>query len=189
MKAEKEVSFENGPDGSIAEDCYFAMRAYHKGYSFDWVDGAMNESSPFTVMDFLQQRKRWFQGILLVMHSPEIPLKYKLFVGTTNYGWVVLPLTTIVATFGIWYPLPSFGANFDAFTGAINGVYAYLFLFGVIKSFSIRRLGLIKFTCSLIGSMLIVQLNLIFESIVSIWGLTTTRHEFFIVRKTHNNIN
>ncbi|CAG0912122.1 unnamed protein product, partial [Cyprideis torosa] len=31
-RAERAVSFENGVDGSIAEDCYFGMRAFSQGY-------------------------------------------------------------------------------------------------------------------------------------------------------------
>ena len=78
LGAEKKVSFDNGPDGSIAEDCYFAMIAYRDGYSFDFVDGEMNEKSPFTLWDFLRQRKRWIQGIYLTVHSSEIPWRIKV---------------------------------------------------------------------------------------------------------------
>lgn len=80
LGAEKKVSFDNGSDGSIAEDCYFAMIAYRDGYSFDFVDGEMNEKSPFTLWDFLQQRKRWIQGIYLTVHSSEIPWRIKVSV-------------------------------------------------------------------------------------------------------------
>lgn len=40
--------------------------------------GEMHEKSPFTFWDFLQQRKRWIQGIFLTVHSPEIPIKNKV---------------------------------------------------------------------------------------------------------------
>ncbi len=68
---ERAVSFDNGAEGSIAEDTYFAMSALTKGYSFDWIEGEMWEKSPFSVKDFLQQRKRWIQGIFLVVHDKE----------------------------------------------------------------------------------------------------------------------
>lgn len=74
MRAEREVTFDNGPDGSVAEDCFFAMKAYSLGYTFDFIEGEMWEKSPFTLWDFVQQRKRWLQGILLVVHSKQIPL-------------------------------------------------------------------------------------------------------------------
>ncbi|MCL4127227.1 UNVERIFIED_CONTAM: hypothetical protein GTU68_043156, partial [Idotea baltica] len=76
--AEKQISFDHGPDGSVAEDNYFGMVALREGCSFDFIDGEMWEKSPFTISDFMQQRKRWLQGILLVVHSPSIPVS----------GWV-----------------------------------------------------------------------------------------------------
>ncbi|CAH4033346.1 unnamed protein product [Pieris brassicae] len=62
VSAEKAVSFDNGLDGSVAEDCFFAIKAYKEGYSFNFVEGEMWEKSPFTLWDFMQQRKRWIQG-------------------------------------------------------------------------------------------------------------------------------
>lgn len=72
--AERRVTFDHGPDGSVAEDNYFGMIALKEGYSFDFIEGEMWEKSPFSIYDFLQQRKRWLQGILLVVHSPHIPV-------------------------------------------------------------------------------------------------------------------
>ncbi len=77
MGAEKDISLYHGIRGSIAEDCYFALTAFAKGYSFDFVEGEMYEKSPFMARDFIRQRKRWVQGIYLVVHPPEIPRKYK----------------------------------------------------------------------------------------------------------------
>jgi len=63
--AERKVTFDNGPDGSVAEDCFFGMKAFSQGYSFNFIEGEMWEKSPFTIWDFLQQRKRWMQVKLL----------------------------------------------------------------------------------------------------------------------------
>ena len=73
------MSFDNGPDGSVAEDTYFGIRAASKGYSFSFIEGDMWEKSPFNAKDFLQQRKRWLQGLLLVAHSTKIPWRYDFF--------------------------------------------------------------------------------------------------------------
>lgn len=75
VEAERKVSFDNGPDSSVAEDTYFGIYAASLGYSFDFIQGEMWEKSPFTIMDFLRQRKRWLQGLLLVAHSSRIPLR------------------------------------------------------------------------------------------------------------------
>ena len=74
VEAERRVTFDHGPDGSVAEDNFFGMVAQRDGYSFDFIEGEMWEKSPFTIYDFLQQRKRWLQGLLLVVHSRQIPV-------------------------------------------------------------------------------------------------------------------
>ena len=67
--AERKISFDNGPDGSVAEDCFFGMKAYAEGYTFNFIEGEMWEKSPFTMWDFLQQRKRWMQVICSFTHT------------------------------------------------------------------------------------------------------------------------
>ncbi|GBP39122.1 Beta-1,4-mannosyltransferase egh [Eumeta japonica] len=76
--AERKVSFDNGLDGSVAEDCYFAMKAYVEGYSFNFIEGEMWEKSPFTLWDFMQQRKRWLQVDKKVITDLGWPFPMKL---------------------------------------------------------------------------------------------------------------
>ena len=71
------MSFDWGPDGSKAEDCFFGMVALDQGYTFNFIQGEMHEKSPFTFSDFMKQRKRWMQGIYLVCASNHIPVKSK----------------------------------------------------------------------------------------------------------------
>jgi egghead protein (zeste-white 4 protein) len=52
--AERDVSFEHGPRGSVVEDAYFGLVAASKGYSFGFIEGDMWEKSPFTIKDFLR---------------------------------------------------------------------------------------------------------------------------------------
>ena len=43
--------------------------------------GEMWEKSPFTLMDFIKQRKRWLQGILLVVHDGRLPIRVRIGLG------------------------------------------------------------------------------------------------------------
>jgi cellulose synthase/poly-beta-1,6-N-acetylglucosamine synthase-like glycosyltransferase len=43
--------------------------------------GEMWEKSPFTLADFVKQRKRWLQGILLVVHDSRLPLRSRIALG------------------------------------------------------------------------------------------------------------
>lgn len=55
----------------------------------------INIFSPFTFWDFLQQRRRWLQGIYLTVHSRFIPIRCKILLASSLYAWVTMPLTTL----------------------------------------------------------------------------------------------
>ncbi|XP_055546429.1 beta-1,4-mannosyltransferase egh [Wyeomyia smithii] len=182
VHAEKEVSFDNGIDGSVAEDCFFAMRAFAKGYSFNFIEGEMYEKSPFTLLDFLQQRKRWLQGILLVVHSNTIPVRNKLLLGISVYSWVTMPLSTSNMIFAGLYPIPC-PNTVDFLCAFIAGFNIYMYVFGVIKSFSLYRFGVVKFLACVLGALCTIPINVIIENVAVIWGLVGKKHKFYVVQK------
>lgn len=69
---EKLVSLDHGFEGSITEDSFFAVKAANEGFTFDWIEGEMEEKSPFSFMDFLRQRRRWQQGAYFVAVSKNL---------------------------------------------------------------------------------------------------------------------
>lgn len=182
VAAERDVSFDNGIDGSIAEDCYMAMKASSRGYSFDFVDGEMHEKSPFTLMDFIQQRKRWLQGLLLVVHSQEIPWRTKIFLAFSVYSTVTLPLSSSNLFVAVLYPIacPLWLDIFVAITGAV-GVYMYMF--GVIKTFPRHRLGLARYLLCIVGVLCLIPVFVVLENAAVIWGLVGKKHKFHVVQK------
>lgn len=182
MQAERQVSFDNGIDGSVAEDCFFAMRAFSEGYTFNFIEGEMYEKSPFTLLDFLQQRKRWLQGILLVVHSKAIPLKYKLLLGISVYSWVTLPLSASSVVLAALCPIPCPNIM-DIVCAFIAGVNIYMYVFGVLKSCSLYRFGLMRFLLCAIGAVCIIPVNLVIENSAVIWGLVGKKHKFYVVQK------
>lgn len=187
MGAERNVSFNNGLDGSVAEDCFFAMKAYTQGYTFNFVDGEMWEKSPFTLWDFVQQRKRWLQGILLVVHSKAIPLNKKLLLGISCYSWVTMPLSTSNFVLAAIYPItcPQIIDFLCVFIGAVN---IYMYVFGVIKSFSLYRFGVARFVLCICGALSTIPFNLIIENVAVIWGLFGKKHKFYVVNKEYKVI-
>ncbi|KAG5898628.1 hypothetical protein JTB14_021002 [Gonioctena quinquepunctata] len=180
--AEKSVSFDNGLDGSIAEDCFFAMRAFSKGYSFNFIEGEMWEKSPFTLWDFMQQRKRWIQGILLVVHSKAIPFRNKFLLGCACYSWLTLPLSVSNLLLASRFPIPC-PPVIDFICAFIGAVNIYMFIFGVIKSFTIYRFGLGRFLICVVGAVVVIPFNLIIENIAVIWGIFGKKHKFYVVNK------
>lgn len=182
MKAERLVSFDNGKDGSIAEDCFFAMRAFAEGYTFDFIEGAMFEKSPFTLMDYLRQRKRWLQGIQLVVHSAAIPCRFKILLAMSLYAWVTLPLTTVSFAIAPFFPLPCpFIVDFlSAFLAAMN---AYMYIFGALKSVSVYNVRPVQGVACVIGAVLAIPVNLVIENVAVVWGLFGEKHKFYVVDK------
>ncbi|KAG8302521.1 beta-1,4-mannosyltransferase activity protein [Homalodisca vitripennis] len=180
--AERQVSFDNGLDGSVAEDCFFAMRAFQKGFSFAFVDGEMWEKSPFSLWDFVQQRKRWLQGILLVVHSKQLAIKNKILLAISCYSWVTMPLSTsnIVLAALCPIPCPAIMDFLCAFIGAVN---IYMYVFGVVKSFSLYRFGLLRFTLCICGALCTIPVNVCIENVAVIWGLFGNKHKFYVVNK------
>ncbi|XP_076181061.1 beta-1,4-mannosyltransferase egh isoform X2 [Ptiloglossa arizonensis] len=167
MGAEKQVSFNNGLDGSVAEDCFFAMKAFTQGYTFNFVDGEMWEKSPFTLWDFVQQRKRWLQGI-------------------SCYSWVTLPLSTSNVILAGLYPIicPPFIDFLCAFICAVN---IYMYIFGVVKSFSLYRFGIARFILCICGALSTIPFNLIIENVAVIWGIFGKKHTFYVVNKQYKS--
>ncbi|CAG2114474.1 unnamed protein product [Medioppia subpectinata] len=182
LSAERSVSFDHGLDGSVAEDCYFSMIAYKNGYTFDFIEGEMWEKSPFTITDFLQQRKRWMQGIFLVVHSRAIPIQNKVFLALSLYAWLTMPLSTSNLVFASLYPLPSTSwCNFlSTFVGAVS---IYMYLFGVMKSFSLSRIGVRRYLLCLLGAIFTIPFNIVIENIAVLWGFLGKKHKFYIVQK------
>lgn len=67
-----------------------------------------------------------------------------------------------------------------AFIGAVN---IYMYIFGVIKSFSLYRLGVVKFAFCLLGALFVIPLNVLIENTAVILGLFGKKHKFYIVNK------
>lgn len=158
------------------------MRAFAAGYSFDFIEGEMYEKSPFTLLDFLQQRKRWLQGILLVVHSNVIPVRNKILLAISVYSWVTMPLSSSNIIFAALYPIPC--PNIMDFCCAfIAAVNIYMYVFGVLKSFSLYRFGLVKFVLCALGAVCTIPVNIVIENIAVVWGLVGKKHKFYVVQK------
>jgi len=179
---ELDVTFDNGKAGSIAEDTYFAMLAMSKNKKFDWIEGEMWEKSPFTLADFIKQRKRWLQGILLVVHDENLPLRSRLGLGIALYSWLTLPITSLNVILAPLCPIPlHWSLNFLInYVGAVN---VYLYIIGAVRSFSLIRLGYVHFALRIIGTLATIPFVVICEITAVLWGLFSDKGKFYIVQK------
>ncbi|XP_055898640.1 beta-1,4-mannosyltransferase egh-like [Biomphalaria glabrata] len=141
---EKLIGFDYGPDGSIAEDCYFACLAYSKGISFGFVEGTMIEQSTFTIQDFIKQRHRWMHGIYLTALSPIIPVRYKLGPILLTLSCGLLPLNLFLNVLKYIWALPT-TLFLDISSDLIWGTNVFMALFGTFKTFNIHHYSIWKY--------------------------------------------
>eukprot|EP01060_Flectonema_neradi_P026636 TRINITY_DN357_c0_g1_i2.p1 TRINITY_DN357_c0_g1~~TRINITY_DN357_c0_g1_i2.p1 ORF type:complete len:2065 (+),score=347.73 TRINITY_DN357_c0_g1_i2:154-6195(+) len=85
---EEATTFDHGMAGSVTEDAYFALVARSLGVKFSYIDAYMYEQSPFSILDFAKQRKRWFAGLWLVAKAPSIPLRFRIGLFILEVQWL-----------------------------------------------------------------------------------------------------
>ncbi|VDK78299.1 unnamed protein product [Litomosoides sigmodontis] len=186
--AERSVSFDHGREGSIAEDCFFSMIAFRDGYTFDFIEGEMLEKSPFTFWDFLQQRKRWLQGIFLTVHAKQIPTKNKILLGLSFYAWASMPVTSMQMYLFHAFPLPPCFI-FDFLVAFVAAVNLYMYIYGVLKSFSHKyRHSPARLCLYMVGALLTIPFNVCIENIAVIWGMLGNKNGFYVVKKDERMI-
>lgn len=89
---ERRCDFDFGPEGSITEDAFWALRQMALGSRCRWVDGFVVEQSTERLRDFVKQRRRWFAGLLRVVLYAEtkiwVRLPLAMFVGLWSVSWL-----------------------------------------------------------------------------------------------------
>merc|ERR1712240_30118 len=96
FEAEQDVTWDFGPEGSVAEDAWFGLRAIERGYTIDFIEGDMLEKSPFTFYDFIKQRQRWMQGLFMVAYYSPMKWRTKIFLLMSVSAWMISPLYTLL---------------------------------------------------------------------------------------------
>lgn len=184
--AERRVTFDWGPDGSKAEDCFFGIVALDQGYTFDFIEGEMLEKSPFTFQDFFKQRKRWMQGIYLVCRSPLIPLKSKFILSISLASWLSLPLSTSNVFLSKMFPM-SISPTIDFLMSFIGAMGLYMYSFGYVKQFNIHRFSNIRKIVAVFEIILASTLSIIVENcaVICMWG--GDWYDFYIVEKENDS--
>lgn len=61
------------------EDSLFGVSALERGYRESWLKGKLYEQSPFSVKDFMKQRRRWFFHSVDAIRRKDVPIWSRLF--------------------------------------------------------------------------------------------------------------
>jgi len=175
------IGFDHGPAGNITEDAYFALAAQAAGVRFGFIHAYMFERSPFNLVDFAKQRRRWFGGLWACVFAPQLPLRDRALLGTFMTLWAVSPLCILLVYTNLFMPTGT--PLWLAMVGGISFFYfVSLYIIGFIKSYerqgSWRRyLGLLAVQIALIPVFSVM------ESLGVIYGLLSPVRDFHIVQK------
>ena len=186
-RIEKSIGFDLGPKGSIAEDCFFALKAWERGYIFEFIQGEMKENSPFTVLDFIKQRRRWFVGQLYTVLSRDISFQYKLGIILSLICSIFIPISLSNIALNFLFPIYK-PLVMKVGIGFIGGVFTFMYAFGAFKSLAGRDWSYkyLSFIC-LLNSVLIAPMASLLETFAVYWGITTfNARSFFVVKKDMN---
>lgn len=117
-----------------------------------------------------------------MVHSQGLAWRTKFLLAISLYSWITLPLSTSNLVLAKLTPIPCPPlVNFlCAFIGAMN---IYMYIFGVIKSFSLHRMGVGKLIFFIIGALLTIPFNILVENVAVIWGLFGNKYHFYVVNK------
>ncbi|KAK3602060.1 hypothetical protein CHS0354_008015 [Potamilus streckersoni] len=180
---ENDVGLDFGPRGSIAEDIYFALLAWEKGYKFGFILGEMQEKSPFTCMDYIRQRRRWFVGQMFTALSREIPLYCKLCLILSLSCSIMMPISISNIFLPTLFPFTK-PIIIQLLTGFLGGTFAFLYFYGAFKSLQGRQWSISKMLLvCIVTCVFVLPLAACMDCLATFWGLFVHDKQFHLVQK------
>lgn len=180
---ERSIGFDFGPEGSITEDAFWALVAMERGHRCRWVEGYLEEQSTQSVMDFLRQRRRWFQGLAKVSIQAPVKLRWRLSLGINTVMWALAPFAALYTFAHFFYgfstpPAIHLLANFSFASFAVLyliGLRANLDEYGITSAR--KRLGWS------VAQVLLLPIFSTMESIGVLYAIFRPVSGFHVVKK------
>lgn len=184
VAVERMIGFDHGVASSITEDSYFALVAQQLGVPFKFVPAFMYERSPFTIRDFIQQRRRWFGGLWMCVRYGETPFKERAILGGFMFMWSTSWLCLVMTIVNILYPTGTpLWLSLLAGLAFIYNVMMYLIGFFMTYRLSDGRL---RYAGLLLMQIALIPVFSLMEGAAVIYALINPPSDFFIVQKEVN---
>ena len=178
---ERQIGFDYGPESSITEDAHFALIAQAMGVKFSFIHAFMYEQSPFSIMDFIRQRRRWFGGLWLCTRGAGIALQDRLILSTFMIMWSVSWICLAMVYVNFLFPTGT--PAWLAICGGVSFLYyVTLYLVGFFRTFDMRDWG-IKFFGLLLLQIILIPVFSAMEAAGVLYGLLSPPKDFYIVQK------
>jgi len=179
---EKHIGFDHGMPGSITEDAYFALVAWERGIKFAWVDTYMYEQSPFSIYDFIMQRRRWFGGLWLVCWDPSIGWQYRATLLFMIITWAFGSVPYIV-TATSWIVSVKYDSSSKWYIALVSAIYAWSYSLGFVKTFNIYD-GIIRYFVLLLIQLVCLPCYSLMELLGVVYAVINPPFDsFHIVKK------
>ena len=103
------------------------------------------------------------------------------------YSWVTMPIAIGSVALSSVYPV-AVPTIINLVTAFVGGVNIYMYIFGVIKSFRVDRLGWLRMLACIVGALVTMPFNMLVENFAVVRGLYGDKHKFYVVKKltTHD---
>lgn len=175
--------FDLGQQGDITEDAWWILIANAKGHRIRWVDGFLEEQSTQSVLDFLKQRSRWFEGLLKVVCYAPVPLWRRLPLAINICLWILVCLSILYSTVHLFY-----GFDMKPWVRAVANwswaTFATMYIVGLIANMD--GAGITGFWRRLWWLCLQTVLVPVFgfmEVIGGLYGLLFPKNGFHVIKK------
>ena len=107
----------------------------------------------------------------------------KWLLAVSLYSWVTMPLALASVAISAAFPVPV-PALLDVAAAFVGGVNFYMYIFGVIKSFRVDRLGWLRMSLCVAGALVTMPFNFLVENVAVVRGLVGNKHDFYVVNKS-----
>mmetsp|Transcript_79398 Transcript_79398/g.227820 ORF Transcript_79398/g.227820 Transcript_79398/m.227820 type:complete len:974 (+) Transcript_79398:51-2972(+) len=177
---EEKVGFDFGSIGSITEDSYFAMKSKMEiDVGVTWIDGYMYEQSPFTVMDLIRQRGRWFHGLFYCTNwggqgfSLRVTWLLSFMMSTWTLCFAIFAVSLLVRASLYTSCMPDYYLIF--WTGCISKLFQMNYIIGFVHSFSPYLEGWPAWVC------LFYFQTTILPSLIGLMEMTGVAHGLYLL--------
>jgi egghead protein (zeste-white 4 protein) len=138
-RLEREITWDVGGYGVITEDAYFGLIAMERGVRFDWVDGFIREQSPFSLRDLIQQRRRWFCGLMRITRDPRLQFRTTLMLRLCLVFWALSVFGCTASLFFLGQRLLGAGTGtvpywLVLFIALCGGLFSSLYVVGAYRN-------------------------------------------------------
>jgi len=163
--------------GSLTEDYQFAVKAWEHGFRCGAVPALVREQSPFNLIGFLKQRRRWYVGIRRLPGF--LPKLWNFF---WTLGILCLYCTIASVVLGIYFPMGTprwFGLlkDFSFVT------FVYLYILGVLVQNVDRKWNVLLIILAIPVTFVMQFFAVIMEALAVMFAIILPPKGFDIIKK------